>query len=422
MSQENDAVSTANKLKALSGQQQISFLKTEFDKLLLQGVITSYETDTNFRHPDYTYDKQFLANFVIHTTDKKVIVVRSSNSFRSDRAKIGFYDLEGILSYSEFKSEIIAAVYLVPDSEGDARDFKNIREKVESKEYYTPATHLLTVSEFTRFLEEYAYEQNREEEVDEEPISTELTASEKGSQHGKNGNEFERTVVSLLNDPMQLKSFKLGEANSPLFGLVVNQLLNELAWSGDDLLQVTATNSIPLLKSGGNPKTDVAVRLNHISGETVVKTMSLKFTTAKRVSCHDYQAGDFIRVLGCEGTRLAEYLELFQQNPSYSSFESSLKDGFSSIEFEGLLAEKQPVFNEWVLMGRHDEANLVKPSIQVSTHILICQNENLAFYPSIDYIKLISRKSKLAFGVPFGWTYPSKQRTKRIQLKLPIII
>ncbi|MFT6321217.1 MAG: hypothetical protein ACJAT4_002146 [Granulosicoccus sp.] len=39
-----------------------------------------------------------------------------------------------------------------------------------------------------------------------------------------------------------------------------------------------------------------------------------------------------------------------------------------------------------------------------------------------EYISMLNRSKKGKFGVPFSWTYPSKQEGKRIQLKLPIII
>jgi len=157
------------------------------------------------------------------------------------------------------------------------------------------------------------------------------------------------------------------------------------------------------------------------SGDDIEETISIKNTNLNQVSCHDYRVKDFIRVLNCEKTRLAKYLKLFQKNPSYKALQEKLPDDFSINEFTELLKNKKDIFTEWVLKGEHDDDNLVSPKIQISNFLLISKRGKISFYSMREYILILNGSKKGKLGVPFSWTYPSKQRGKRIQLKLPII-
>ncbi len=94
--------------------------------------------------------------------------------------------------------------------------------------------------------------------------------------------------------------------------------------------------------------------------------------------------------------------------------------GYSESDFSTLLTKGQGIFTQWALRGMHDHINLTRPTLQVSNYLLISNGEKSVCYNMEDYIKIILKNAKLKFGVPFSWTYPSKQRGKRIQLKVPI--
>ena len=244
---------------------------------------------------------------------------------------------------------------------------------------------------------------------------------ESGSFYGKRGNELERTLVQLFNNEKslsELKKGKLKEGN--IFTLILERLLTDNNISLKNITTIFATNTIPQLKNRGHAKTDIYITITTKSEKQITETISIKNSTKSKVSCHDYPAKDFIRVLKCESTRLADYLNLFQQFPSYRGFESNLKVGYSTEEFVKLLSKKSKIFTEWALTGKHDSHNLTDPQIQISKYLLLVGNEKIAFYLIDEYIEIISERDKNKFGVPFSWTYPSKQRGKRIQLKLPI--
>jgi len=418
-----------NQNKVNAGLKNSKIIEIQLEQLKSEGVIKDYKIDINFGHKEFKYKKQFLANFLIETIDDKFIVIRRSTSFRHDRAKIGFYDFDGILNHSSFSKEIIATIYLVPDLELENNDFVNAREKIKSKDYYSPATHLLTLSEFISFLEEYKYDvlqkENEYEEEDEKlkQITLQMSPIEKGSFFGKKGNSYELELVELFSNYKNLVDLKNNSKDlNPVFKLVINKILSDNSILPQDVIKIESTNTVPLLFNGGNPKTDIILTIDTLQSNTLRETISIKSTTKDRVSCHDYSSKDFIRVLNCN-ERLGNYLNLFQQEPALKSFNQFLTDDFSEQEFTKLLNEKRDVFFKWVLTGESDNLNLTVPELQISRYLLLNKNDEVAFYSMEDYISVItSSKTKKTFGTPFGWTYPSKQRGKRIQLKVPVIM
>lgn len=435
-----------NQKKVNAGLLNNSNIDNELSELLKAGIIKDYKTEVNFSHRDYTYESQFLVNFLITTNDDKYIIIRSSTSFRQDRIKIPFYDFDGVVNHSTFSKNIIAAICVYADSEKGNTSFENIRKKIKTKEYYCPATHLLTISEFITFLEEYKYdilneidveedieqqyiEEDVEEDVEEQNIdklqhAVVKMSSDQGSFFGKKGNSYEVELVRLLADYNNLNQLKhdLLEKNH-IFKLIIGTILSDRKIPVEDVIKIEATNTVPLLLSGGNAKTDIILTIETIDNKLIRETISIKNTTKDRVSCHDYSSKDFIRVLNCATTRLADYLNLFQEMPAIKSFSELLVNGLTKEEFTKLLSEKKVIFLRWVLTGEYDTDNLTFPELQVSRYLLLNKNDEVAFYSMNDYISIIvASRTKKTFGMPFGWTYPSKQRGKRIQLKVPVIM
>lgn len=245
---------------------------------------------------------------------------------------------------------------------------------------------------------------------------------EEGSFYGKRGNQLERILVQEFSNINNLAKFKKGQLNKNIYGLVLSRILLNNKIKTPDVVSLTATNKVPALSNRGNPKTDIVLTIESKDGKKYLETISVKNTTKSKVSCHEYTAIDFIRILNCEGTRLAKYLSIFQAYPSYTAFEKNLPDTYSLNEFITVLKKKENIFNEWVLTGKHDTLNIKDPSLQISKYLLIKNEYKFAFYSMKEYIDLLKEKRKNErFGVPFSWTYPSKRRGKRIQLKVPIL-
>jgi len=409
------AKSISNKIKSNAGRKWDDVVEEKLTLLKDEGLIRGFDRNLNFLHAGFNYDKQYLANFVIYTNDGKRIIVRSSNSFR-DRVKIGFYDIDGILRHSNLKDDIIAAIYLVPDQELQNTTFNSTREKFRNGDYYSPATHIFILSEFTNFISNYEFE-NRSilQEIIEDKKATNL--KEAGSYYGKTGNKLEKDISESVILNGYLNKLKLSE--NPKFHQIFDFIVNKHHISFEDIINIKSSNSIPLLVSGGSAKADIWIELECVQ-KKILETFSIKNTTKRIVSVHDYTSDRFIEVLNCDNTQLANYLRLFQEYPTYSDFESNFKQGYSKQEFEDLMNPKSHMLSEWVLLGEHDSVNLNFPRFQISNNLIINTEDDFLVYDSREYLNYLYANVKLKFSTPFTWTYPSKQRGKRIQLKLPI--
>lgn len=411
--------SESNSEKSRAGKELQDQLVDAFNVLIDQNIILNFESNKNFKHEGFSYQKPYLINFLIETLDNKFILINSSNSFRNDRFKQQAYDIQGVLNNSDISSNIIASILLYPDSEINNKTFVNFREKVNKGEAYSPASHLLTISEFYEFLENH--KASVEAEMNEIKEINETTQIKDGSYYGKAGNELEREVVKILNNTEHLEQYKNNKCEEVLFNSVIDQLCSQ-GLNKESIISIASTNTVKKLAKGGNAKTDVIIEILTNDGKQFIETISIKKSKENVVSCHDYKYDDFVRVLNIENTKLAEYFKLFQAYPTYGSFEENLPHGYSFIDFEEELVPYREKFAQWVLTGEHDDLNLVDPTTQISKYLLIVTNNKVFCSDFINYIDTIFTKAYKKFGLPFRWTFPSGERGNRIQLKMPIII
>ncbi|KJG59361.1 hypothetical protein UA38_03355 [Photobacterium kishitanii] len=422
----NTITSESNRLKQLSGKKLKDFLIKTFTQLVAEKIILNFGVDRNFNHQGFLYGKQYLANFIIETLDNKFIIINSSNSFRHDRMKTQAYDLNGVTNNAIISDKIIASILLYPDIELQNSGLITFRNKVITKDAYSPATHILVISEFIDFLDHHkniVEEEKVEEDKKSEKTDDQIKENKNGSYYGIRGNAFEKEVVDELNNIDNLKKFRSGTDDcSYYYSLIINKLCSDNNINHNDVISINSSNTVFKLRSGGNAKTDIIIKIKTIDKE-IVETISVKNTTQNRVSCHDYKIKDFIRVLKIENTKLASYLELYQEKGSHQEFVDNMPKEWSVSEFEKLLEPLKNKLLEWALTGKHDNDNLIDPQLQISNYLLINKSGEGRFIDFSSYIDtLYTSGVKLSYGLPLSWTYPSKQRGKRIQLKLPILI
>ncbi|MGR5078193.1 MspI family type II restriction endonuclease [Photobacterium swingsii] len=406
-----DIATEANRLKQLSGKDLQEFLIELFTKLKKEKVIKQFEQNRNFNHKGFTYKKQYLANFIIETLDGKFIIINSSNSYRHDRMKTQAYDVEGVTNNAIISDQIIASILLYPDQELENKSLIKFRNNVISKKAYSPATHIIVISELVEFLE------NHKNHV------TLASESRDGSYYGLRGNAFEKEVVSDLNSRENLKHLITNShIESPIFEEVLTKICSDYSVRNQDVINIHASDTVLKLTSGGNAKTDIIIDITTIDN-CIRETISVKNTTQNRVSCHDYKCDDFIRVLGIQDTKLAKYLELYQKSGSKGAFLSNMSEDMDHDDFVKLLAPYKQELLEWALTGKHDCKNLIDPKSQISNYLLINKSGNIRFVDFSSYMdELYAKSITLTYGLPLSWTYPSKQRGARIQLKLPILL
>lgn len=344
-------------------------------------------------------------------------MINSSTSFRNDRFKQQAYDISGVLNNSDISSDVIASIILYPDSEMDNSTFISFREKVKQGKLFSPTPNLLTLSEFYEFLENHKVSVEAEmEEIKDIEDSAQI---KDGSYYGKAGNALEKEVVNILNNKEYLEQYRHNKSEEVLFNCVLDILCSN-GINKDEIEVIKSTNTVEKLASGGNAKTDVIINIK-TEQETITETLSIKNTSQKVVSCHDYKCEDFVRVLNVPGSKLEEYFKLFQETPSYSGFKDSLPKGYTVDEFEDMLKPHIQILTQWALTGEHDNQNLINRSKQISNYLLIVKGNEVYCNSFSSYIELLFKEATLKYGVPFAWTYPSKQRGKRIQLKMPVL-
>lgn len=410
--------SKSNAEKGKSGRALKYYLTNSFKQLVDENIIKKFDCEVSFQHVGFEYPKQYLINFLVETIDDKFILINSSTSFRNDRFKQQAYDISGVLNNSDISSDVIASIILYPDSEMDNSTFISFREKVKQGKSFSPTHNLLTLSEFYEFLENH--KASVEAEMEEIKDIEDFAQIKDGSYYGKAGNALEKEVVNILNNKEYLEQYKHDKSEEVLFNCVLDILCSS-GINKDEIEVIKSTNTVEKLAGGGNAKTDVIINIK-TEQKTIIETLSIKNTSQKVVSCHDYKYEDFVRVLNVSGSKLEEYFKLFQETPSYSGFKDSLPKGYTVDEFEDMLKPHIQILTQWALTGEYDNQNLINRAKQISNYLLVVKGNKVYCNSFSSYIELLFKEATLKYGVPFGWTYPSKQRGKRIQLKMPILI
>lgn len=434
-----DAQTLSNGEKSRKGRE----VKTEVEKILNamhdSGLILQVKPKENFSHRDYDYPKQFNCDFIVETIDNKFILIRASNSYRSDRAKIWFYDFLGIQQFSKFAGEIVASILLVPDSEEENSEFNTARENVKRGYFFSPATHWLTFSEINEFFENYCSEVEELLDDSDQESTTEYRTidaiesytrtfsaqldqvSEKtGSYYGRSGNKFEKFLAKELNEPNNLAAYKSGEKSCFEYDRVLAAITADLGIKSEEIQFLEATDTITKLRNGGSPKTDLVLHIYTYAHKHYQANMSVKNTTSTRVSCHDYQAKDFARVIAPNDSQFNKVVETFQECASWRNYDEIMAE--QQFDTDAVLNHYMKKIIEWAVTGKHDTEHLIDESTQIADY-LFTRNANTGackVQSCASYIEELNSNVGNSRGAPFSWTYPSKRRGQRIQLKMPI--
>lgn len=363
----------------------------------IKSIVTNYRVGLN-GYPD---DQQFYAPFLIELPDGKKWAIYSTTSMR-DRFKGQLWDAYFL---KKIDSSIIMAYLVYPDGLDSKTEKPFLTKKfaINSKSGYYSIDDILSQDEFNNIIETYV-----------------LGTTINGSNAGKLGNKFEDRVAHLLSYSANLQKWKTGAAT--LEGLhynIFSSIVECFELPKDKTLSITATSNkkaIGHLPSGGNPKTDVLVDVQFLDGTSSSYTISCKRSSAKEVSIHDYTADQFAEILDENNEELRLLLEGFQAAGSLSAFGETNCDRLSKV-----IAPYVKKLSLWTLGGEYGYGN---KDTQWAEYILTYDttDNTTSIHRLLDYYDaLISEKHSRNFGTPFSWTYPSKQRGKRIQLKSKII-
>lgn len=436
-----------NKKKACNGAAVKELVEKTITDLRADGLISA-----RYRAPHYGYDgydsKQFYAANEIELCNSEKWLIFSTNSIRNDRVKESQWDAYNIM---RIDGSIEKAYLVVPD-EGSFEGGKTCRSKIRNGEYFTAISDILTIDEFVELVRDVCEKCLEEEAIPEYaidydyPMAEEVTSEDaeqpvtdegasvvvpmlgefvsnvgdcknNGARNDKRGRRFEDVFAAIMENEGNLTRAQKSEPNGGYFYGLFEQVLGRLEIDPSKVETITASNHIRKLESGGNPKTDVLLGVKE-KGNNAEKryTFSLKASNKKTVSVHEYTADDFADALNPADDKLRHLLNEFQKAGSRKDME-----GDDGVLLQEKLKDYRLKLDKWVLSGKTDEFD--SGEIYADYLLALEIDSSIVRMNSVDeYCELreAENSGKYGFGTIFAWTYPSKMRGKKIQLKMKI--
>ena len=431
MTQSELDLTKEQKSKAKAGVDFKKAIGNILDELQKKKLIRNWGKAKSFGKVGYSYKDEHCPNFFVDTIDEKKIVIIGSNSFRTCRRKIYYYDMEGVLENPVYSNCLVSSIFLIGKSDKCFLDFRN---RVKNKEQYCPFENILLVEELDSFFHEYergivlqkqdiqeSFEAVAAEELNFDEFCSDVVTEDPG-RYGKIGYRYEKFLTGILNMHALLVEFKNhGQSSSPEFDNIASFITKQLKIDIKEIDKLVATGSVPLLSNGGKAKTDIICYV-HIKDTKKEVTFSVKNSTASQVSCHERKASDFMEILGLPEThRLGEYFSKFQE---YGSWEGLVNNSYNYTkqDFHICYEPHRRKLAEWVLKGQWESEGNLKYGYQVAQNIFMRRKresgEELISQSWDSHIdKLMAIPLDKTWDV-FSWTYPSDHRGDRIQLKL----
>ncbi len=390
-----------NKLKNKSGKQT---------KILVAEMLNSIKDELNINikitdgfsigYPNQ--EKQFKMDFLVEFlgSDIEQWLLKSTSSIR-DR----IYGTEFFAQNIRLINKKFTKIYvIVPDSisEREIRNKVNYSTKIKSQTYTSFLTDVLTVNELRQKIIEKATQN-----------------IEQGLRSNILGNDAETSIVALLmdeknknlwNDYARLKQ-TVKSSTYHIYKIILEKL--GLSESNNRIIRIIATDKIPLLSNRGKPKTDVNVKIETDTYE-IVSNISVKNSSKKTVTIHEGSVSDIIKALKLPTTDpLTQALKDFEEVGSKRNL--FLRYPHSDKVLEEELKKYNKELIGLFIFGLNSP--LINNPLQVAD--LIIFTNNLAAWNQDEYIQYYndSYNSKGQFGTPFKWTYPSKKRGQKIQIK-----
>lgn len=347
-------------------------------------------------------EKQFKMDYAItfNDFDYETWLVKPTSSIRTDR----IYGNEFFAQNIKIVDENVTKIFVVVPDSITKKELKNKNDysnKIHSETYVSFLDDVLTFSELKDLVLTHASEN----------LSQGISANILGS-------NAEESIVDLLIDKNNILLWNNYEKYSQTIKSSTYHWFSEiLKVSGiseqDTVLDIVATNKIPKLSNRGYPKTDVSVTITTEQYE-MTKNISVKNTSANTVTVHEGAVDDIISALNLNSSSsLAVALKEFQVYGSAKGLKEN-NGGIYNIFANEMHKYNKELVN-FFIFGVNSP--LVNNPIQIADIILYTQNfEVIPRNLYVDeYIEKYSVKGQL--GTPFKWTYPSKKRGQKVQIK-----
>lgn len=391
-----------NEEKSKHGRSAQQGMESILKRCVDAGYLVQVTKNYGIGKVGYKNKKQFYAPFLIVFADESKWAIFTTTSMRTDRIKGQQWDA---LNLKEI-DPLITHVYLVyPDDlpEKELYEFLRQNKKYQDNDEYTIIEAIVSQDQISNMIEAYA-------------IKDKTFGQKKDIQ----GNSFEDRIAHILSYEQNLRKWKTGD--DTLTGMhydIFKNIVNCFELESDRTANINATSDkhiIGRLPSGGNPKTDVLVKVTDVENCIKNYTISCKRSSEQSVSVHQYDADVFAEVIDKDDNHLRFLLEKFQECGNLRDFGDE-----NTEELTNALAPHVKKLAMWVLGGKYGAG---VPDIQMADYILTYDNNlgSASIMRIEDYVNhLIDSDVVGHFGTPFSWTYPSKRKGKDIQLKCKII-
>ncbi len=380
--------------RGISGQEN---LKGLIKSLLDKGYIVSYDEDYRDGYKGFD-EKQFFYQYRIELPNHEYWLLHSTTSIRSDRMNIQQWNAEHLKRLNGY---IKKAFVVYPNGlpENEEKNARSYQKKLAEARAYSAVDGVYCQSEMYSRVERYALE----------------LLGNTGRALSSKGVNFEKMLVEILNNKENLSKWQ--NNNSIQTGYmfdVFSSFVEYMCLERDQVVGITATNDIPKLPTGGQPKTDVLVTVDTYEGE-LIYTFSCKKTSKDWVSAHEYPADQFISVLKIQEEDLANSITEFQACGSIERMNPASVETMSRR-----LVAYNDNLNKWVIAG---EGGSGDPKIQWANSLVTYNetNSEITIVSVEEYLEEAKKRGYVGnFGTMFKWTYPSGGSGKKIQLKMRV--
>lgn len=357
-------------------------------------------------------EPQFKMDYKIcfHDFNEEIWLIKSTSSIRSDR----LYGNEFFAQNIKIIDDKVTNIFVViPDSIND--------KEIQNKIVYSNKIHSNT---YVSFIDDvFTFSQLRNKII--EHASENLT---QGVSANILGNNAEEMITQLLNDRNNWLLWNDYKKNNKLVKSSTFRWFKDILSCIDfnnkkhTIQSISATKDIPKLSNGGYPKTDVSFTIyfewqpnnKTVRYDKKTYSISIKNTSADTVTVHEGSVNDIILALNLDSSSsLANSLKEFQEYGSVKGLKENNEATYNTLVDELHKYNKELV--NFFMFGVNSP--LVNNSIQVADIMLYTQNfEVISRDLYVDeYIEKYSSRGQL--GTPFKWTYPSKKRGQKVQIK-----
>lgn len=422
----------SNKVKSgRNTKAELISLLEDFDKRF---DTVNLQKNVKFGAKDKDQD-QFSIDAILEFTDqsKEKWLIKTSSSYRSDRIKGNEFDIEHIKLIVKSPNIELKSFFVVPDTENNS-SFEKYKKNVENHRIVTYFDKVLKFREFRHLIldrcSKYLSQGTRSNVLGND-------AEKEISDAFNNLNNINIWNQTGNNQVIKSKDFSIVQAlmnkyypDKKLKSMVAYDNDSDGNYYLDDLKTVKGPNNENL----GKPKTDVLIKLTFTDDTTAQINLSVKHPKlkSKKVTAHE---GSIEVLMDDLAASLPSY-SIFNDSKKFDQLYKALKNFQDAGSAKNMnpedklfLADNLSDINSWLidyfLFGTNNR-RFNNNQVANTMAIINPQNGDLLYLTQeeerqllLDYCQL-QKSTSSSFGTPFSWTYPSKKRGKKIQIKSPL--